>query len=44
MYIEDEFDRACSGGTGGVKAISNYASVGEPFTHLALEEADHNFC
>ncbi|XP_015885109.3 branched-chain amino acid aminotransferase 1, mitochondrial [Ziziphus jujuba] len=27
LYVEDEFDRASPGGTGGVKAISNYAPV-----------------
>ena len=43
LYVEDEFDRASYGGTGGVKTISNYAPVSEPFTYLALEEATHNF-
>ncbi|KAF3447488.1 hypothetical protein FNV43_RR12674 [Rhamnella rubrinervis] len=27
LYVEDEFDRASYGGTGGIKAISNYAPV-----------------
>lgn len=27
LYIEEEFDRASRGGTGGVKTITNYAPV-----------------
>ncbi|KAI4321077.1 hypothetical protein MLD38_034498 [Melastoma candidum] len=27
LYVEDEFDRASRGGTGGIKTISNYAPV-----------------
>lgn len=29
LYVEDEFNRASPGGTGGVKTISNYAPVRE---------------
>lgn len=27
LYVEDEFDRASRGGTGGIKSITNYAPV-----------------
>lgn len=36
LYVEDEFDRASRGGTGGVKAITNYAPVRDSFSNIAF--------
>ncbi|XP_021725030.1 branched-chain-amino-acid aminotransferase 2, chloroplastic-like [Chenopodium quinoa] len=32
LYVEDQFDRASRGGSGGVKSITNYAPVLKPMT------------
>lgn len=36
LYVEDEFDRASLGGTGGVKAITNYAPVRDSFYNVSF--------
>lgn len=34
LCVEEEFDRASRGGTGGIKSITNYAPVRESFSYL----------